>query len=69
MYREMLLRKKKLEEEVENLKQSLIMAGTESPKSEEAELLLPFVPCILFFSCYFFFWPSKAFVMLSLLMK
>ena len=38
MYREMLLRKKKLEEEVENLKQSLIMAGTERPKSKEAEL-------------------------------
>ena len=38
MYREMLLRRKELEEEVENLKQSLIMAGTESPKSEEVEL-------------------------------
>ena len=38
IYWEMLLRKKELEEEVENLKQSLIMAGTESSKSEEAEL-------------------------------
>ena len=38
IYREMLLRKKELEEEVENLKQSLIMAGTESPKSEKVEL-------------------------------
>ena len=38
MYREMLLRKKKLEEEVEDLKQSLMMAGSESLKSEEVEL-------------------------------
>ena len=38
MYREMLLRKKELEEEVENLRQSSMMAGTESSKSEEAEL-------------------------------
>ena len=38
IYREMLLRKKKLEEEVENLKQSLIMARIEISKSEEAEL-------------------------------
>ena len=38
MYREMLLRKKKLKEKVENLKQSLIMAKTESSKLEEAEL-------------------------------
>ena len=38
MYREMLLRKKELEEEVENLKQSLMMAETESSKSEEVEL-------------------------------
>ena len=37
MYWEMLLRKKELEE-VENLKQFLTMAKTESPKSEEAEL-------------------------------
>ena len=37
MYREMLLRKKELKE-VENLMQSLIMAGTESLKSEEVEL-------------------------------
>ena len=36
--REMLLRKKELEEKVENLKQSLIMARTESPKLEEVEL-------------------------------
>ena len=38
MYQEMLLRKKKLEKEVKNLKQSLTMTGTESSKSEEAEL-------------------------------
>ena len=38
IYREMLLRKKELEEEVENLRQSLIMAGIESSKSEEIEL-------------------------------
>ena len=38
MYREMLLRKKELEEEVENLRQSLIMARTKSSKSEEAKL-------------------------------
>ena len=37
-YREMLLRKKELKEEVENLKQSSMMAGTESLKSEEVEL-------------------------------
>ena len=39
MYQEMLLRKMKLEEEVKNLKQSLIRIGTESSKLEEAELL------------------------------
>ena len=38
MYWEMLLRKKELEEEVKNLKQSLTMTGTESSKSEEVEL-------------------------------
>ena len=38
IYRKILLRKKKLKEEVENLKQSLTMAEIESPKSEEAEL-------------------------------
>ena len=38
MYWEMLLRKMKLEEEVKNLKQFLIRTGTESSKSEEAEL-------------------------------
>ena len=38
MYREMLLRKIKLEEEVKNLKQSLIRTGTESSKSEKAGL-------------------------------
>ena len=38
MYKKMLLRKKELEEEVKNLKQSLTMAKIESPKSEEAEL-------------------------------
>ena len=38
MYREMLLRKMELEEEVENIKQSLIMSGIESSKLEEAEL-------------------------------
>ena len=38
MYQEILLRKKELEEEVENLKQSSMMAGTESSKSEEAKL-------------------------------
>ena len=38
MYREMLLRKMELEEEVENLKQSLIRTETESSKSKEAEL-------------------------------
>ena len=36
MYRDMLLRKMKLEEEVENLRQSLIRIKTESSKSEEA---------------------------------
>ena len=38
MYRDMLLRKMKLEEEVENLQQSLIRTETESSKSEEARL-------------------------------
>ena len=38
MYQEMLLRKMELKEEVKNLKQSLIRTGTESLKSEEAEL-------------------------------
>ena len=38
MYREMLLRKIELEEEVKNLKKFLIMTGTESSKLEEAEL-------------------------------
>ena len=38
MYREMLLRNKELKEEVEKLRQSSMMAGTESSKSEEAEL-------------------------------
>ena len=38
MYWEMLLRKKELKEEVENLKQSLTVAKIKSPKSEEAKL-------------------------------
>ena len=38
MYRDMLLRKMELEEEVENLRQSLIRTETESSKSEEAGL-------------------------------
>ena len=38
MYRDMLLRKMKLEEEVKNLKQSLIRIEIESSKSEEAGL-------------------------------
>ena len=38
MYRDILLRKMELEEEVENLKKSLTRIGTESSKSEEAGL-------------------------------
>ena len=38
IYQKMLLRKKELEEEVKNLKQSAMMAGTKSSKSEDAEL-------------------------------
>ena len=38
MYRDMLLRKMELEEEVENLRQSLIRTEIESSKSEEAGL-------------------------------
>ena len=38
MYRDMLLRKMELEEEVENLRQSLIRTEIESSKSEEVRL-------------------------------
>ena len=38
MFQDMLLKKMKLEEEVENLRRSIVRAGTESSKSKETEL-------------------------------